>query len=63
MTDQLDLDLTLPYINDLPGIGGKIRQQPSHFAVEEIPVYLQEFGDVLHLLLRLITLTSPDDIR
>jgi len=39
MTDQLDLDLTLPYITDHPGIGGKIRQQPSHFAVEEIPVY------------------------
>lgn len=40
MTAQLDLDLTIPYITaDLPGIDGKIRQQPSHFAVEEIPVY------------------------
>ncbi len=38
--EHLDIDLSLPYITeDMPGIGGKIRQKTSHFKVEEIPVY------------------------
>jgi tRNA pseudouridine13 synthase len=44
-----NLDLTLPYITEgLPGIGGKIRQHPSHFQVEEIPIY-QPQGTGNHL--------------
>lgn len=61
MTDQLDLDLTLPYINDLPGIGGKIRQQPNHFAVEEIPVYQpQGTGNHLYVNITKENLTTRD---
>jgi tRNA pseudouridine13 synthase len=36
----LKLELNLPYLtNEFPGIGGKIKQEPNHFEVEEIPLY------------------------
>ena len=62
MTDQLDLDLTLPYITaDLPGIDGKIRQQPSHFTVEEIPVYQpQGIGNHLYVNITKENLTTRE---
>ncbi len=62
MMDQLDLDLTLPYITaDLPGIDGKIRQQPSHFTVEEIPVYQpQGIGNHLYVNITKENLTTRE---
>ncbi len=61
MTDQLDLDLSLPYITDLPGIGGKIRQQSSHFVVEEIPVYQpQGVGNHLYVNITKENLTTRE---
>jgi len=42
-------ELTLPYITEkFPGIGGKIKQKPSYFEVEEIPLYEPE-GTGQHL--------------
>ncbi|MBT4321254.1 tRNA pseudouridine(13) synthase TruD [Candidatus Bathyarchaeota archaeon] len=61
MTDQLDLDLTLPYITDQPGIGGKIRQQTSHFKVDEIPVYEpQGVGNHLYVNITKENLTTRE---
>ena len=62
MTDQLELDLSLPYITkDLPGIGGKIRQQPSHFIVEEIPIYdPQGIGNHLYVNITKENLTTRE---
>ena len=62
MTDQLDLDLSLPYITkDLPGIGGKIRQQLSHFIVEEIPIYEpQGIGNHLYVNITKENLTTRE---
>ncbi|MDR1045696.1 MAG: tRNA pseudouridine(13) synthase TruD [Candidatus Adiutrix sp.] len=37
---------------DLPGIGGRIKSRPGHFAVEEIPLY-EAAGDGPHLYLTL----------
>lgn len=35
--------MKLPYItHDLAGIGGEIKSEPSHFVVEEIPLYMPE---------------------
>ncbi|MCY2968648.1 MAG: tRNA pseudouridine(13) synthase TruD [Planctomycetota bacterium] len=41
----------LPYlVGDLPGIGGRIRQSPEDFVVEEIPAYRPEgVGEFLYL--------------
>jgi tRNA pseudouridine13 synthase len=62
MTDHLDLDLSLPYITkDLPGIGGKIRQQSSHFVVEEIPLYdPQGIGNHLYVNITKENLTTRE---
>ncbi len=61
MTDQLDLDLTLPYITDQPRIGGKIRQQTSHFKVDEIPVYEpQGIGNHLYVNITKENLTTRE---
>ena len=62
MTDNLDLDLSLPYITkDLPGIGGKIRQQSSHFVVEEIPLYdPQGIGNHLYVNITKENLTTRE---
>jgi tRNA pseudouridine13 synthase len=44
---------TLPYITpDLPGTGGKLRTKPSHFIVEELPLYEPE-GEGHHLYVNL----------
>jgi len=48
-----DIDLELPYItHDLPGIGGRIRVKPSHFVVEEIPLY-EPCGEGNHLYINI----------
>jgi len=62
MTDQLDIDLSLPYITkDLPGIGGKIRQQTNHFVVEEIPIYdPQGVGNHLYVNITKENLTTRE---
>ena len=62
MTDQLDIDLSLPYTTkDLPGIGGKIRQQPNHFIVEEIPTYEpQGIGNHLYVNITKKNLTTRE---
>jgi tRNA pseudouridine13 synthase len=42
---------SLPYLTaDLPGIGGKLKQQPDDFVVEEIPAY-EPCGEGEHLFL------------
>jgi len=62
MTDQLDIDLSLPYITkDLQGIGGKIRQQTNHFVVEEIPTYdPQGVGNHLYVNITKENLTTRE---
>lgn len=48
-TDFPEIDLNLPYFtNEYPGIGGQIRKEPSHFIVEEVPLY-EASGDGIHL--------------
>lgn len=43
----------LPYITpDLPGIGGEIKVEPTHFVVEEIPLY-EPSGEGQHVYVRL----------
>jgi tRNA pseudouridine13 synthase len=43
----------LPYITtDLPGIGGEIKVEPTHFIVEEIPLY-EASGEGQHVYVRL----------
>jgi tRNA pseudouridine13 synthase len=38
-----EIDLKLPYITEnLPGVGGKIKQKPENFIVNEIPLYFPE---------------------
>ena len=56
------MDLSLPYITkDLPGIGGKIRQQSSHFIVEEIPIYdPQGIGNHLYVNITKENLTTRE---
>jgi tRNA pseudouridine13 synthase len=44
--------MDLPYITNEPGIGGKLRQKPEHFRVEEIPVYLPT-GEGSHLYINI----------
>src|SRR2546423_12525792 len=46
-----DVSLPLPYVtSDLPGIGGRIKQVPEDFEVEEIPAYEPSGqGDFLYL--------------
>ncbi len=40
MVNPPRIDLSLPYItNELEGIGGKIRDRPEDFIVEEVPLY------------------------
>ncbi|MCD6291662.1 MAG: tRNA pseudouridine(13) synthase TruD, partial [Anaerolineae bacterium] len=42
-----------PFITaDLPGIGGEIKVDPSHFIVEEIPLY-EPVGEGEHVYVRL----------
>jgi tRNA pseudouridine13 synthase len=43
----------LPYLTaDLPGVGGEIKVEPSHFVVEEIPLY-EPSGQGQHVYVRL----------
>ncbi len=43
----------LPYMtDDLPGIGGELKAEPSHFVVEEIPLYEPE-GEGEHIYISL----------
>ena len=52
-SDLPEIDLELPYITEgYPGIGGKIRQKPSHFIVEEVPLY-EPSGEGIHLYLNI----------
>lgn len=47
------VELGLPYVTrDFPGIGGKIKQRPDHFIVEEIPLYEPE-GKGEHLFVNI----------
>jgi len=49
----MEIGLDLPYItSDLPGIGGRIRDKPDHFVVEEIPLY-EPKGEGEHLYVNL----------
>ena len=51
--DLPEINLELPYITEgIQGIGGKIRQKPSHFIVEEIPLY-EASGTGIHLYLNI----------
>jgi tRNA pseudouridine13 synthase len=51
--DQPDPTAGLPLITpELPGIGGRIKAEPAHFRVEELPLY-QPSGQGAHLYLRL----------
>lgn len=44
-----EIDLDLPYFtNEYHGIGGQIRKKPSHFIVEEVPLY-EASGEGIHL--------------
>jgi len=46
--------LSPPFITpDLPGIGGEIKVRPTHFVVEEIPLY-DPAGDGEHVYVRLV---------
>ena len=48
----MDLD-PLPFITpDLPGVGGRLKAEPAHFVVEEIPVY-EASGSGPHLYVSL----------
>jgi tRNA pseudouridine13 synthase len=45
--------MELPYLTiDLPGIGGRIREKPEHFEVEEIPLY-EPSGKGTHLYINI----------
>jgi tRNA pseudouridine13 synthase len=49
----IDQVSSLPFITaDLPGIGGKIKAEPAHFLVEEIPLY-EPVGEGQHVYVRL----------
>lgn len=49
MTTKPTLDLSLPYITEgLQGIGGRLKKEPGHFIVEEIPLY-EPTGEGTHL--------------
>lgn len=51
--DLPEIDLELPYITEgYPGIGGRIRQKPSHFIVEEVSLY-EPSGEGIHLYLNI----------
>ncbi len=52
----------LPYVShDLPGLGGRIKARPEHFAVEEIPLYeASGAGPHLYLTLRRLGLTTRE---
>ena len=48
----MDAD-SLPFLtDDLPGVGGEIKVEPSHFVVEEIPLY-EPSGQGQHIYVRL----------
>lgn len=47
------MELKLPYITgDLPGIGGALKREPSHFVVEELPLY-EPAGEGEHVYVNL----------
>ena len=46
------MDYTPTITPDLPGIGGQLKAEPSHFVVEEIPVY-EAGGEGTHLFVSL----------
>ena len=46
------MDYTPTITPDLPGIGGQLKAEPSHFVVEEIPVY-EASGEGTHLFVSL----------
>ena len=46
------MDYTPTITSDLPGIGGQLKAEPSHFVVEEIPVY-EASGEGTHLFVSL----------
>ncbi len=52
----------LPYVShDLPGLGGRIKARPEHFAVEEIPLYEASGASPhLYLTLRRLGLTTRE---
>ena len=50
----------LPYLTAAPGIGGKIKQSPEEFFVEELPAYeLSGEGEWLFLLVEKRDLSTP----
>ena len=47
--------------HDLPGTGGRIKEQPEDFVVEEIPLYeLSDQGNFAFLLLEKVNLSTLD---
>ena len=46
------MDTTPTITPDLPGIGGQLKAEPSHFVVEEVPVY-EASGEGTHLFVSL----------
>lgn len=59
---ESNIDFQLPYITaELLGIGGKIRETPEHFVVEEIPLYEpQDEGQHLYINLTKVGLTTKE---
>jgi tRNA pseudouridine13 synthase len=58
----MDLQKELPFLTkDIKGIGGKIKEKPEYFIVEEIPLYNAE-GEGEHLYVNIIkeNLTTPE---
>jgi tRNA pseudouridine13 synthase len=60
MSDPLRSVSDLPFLTDSPGIGGRLRQQPEDFRVEELPLY-EASGEGEHamLLVEKRDLTTP----
>lgn len=53
VSDVLDDNRNVPLVTDAdPGIGGRIKSTPSHFVVEEIPLY-EPSGEGEHVYVRL----------
>lgn len=58
----MEANVNLPYITqDLPGIGGRLRETPDHFVVEELPLYQpKDEGPHLYVNLTRKGLTTRD---
>jgi tRNA pseudouridine13 synthase len=61
----MSLTSTLTYLtDDLPGIGGRIKERPEDFLVEEQPLYQPSGqGEHLYLFVEKVALTTPEAVR